>query len=311
MRGKGWTLDDAPSQRGRVAVVTGANSGIGLESARQLAGLGARVVLACRDLTAAGAARDDLAASVPGADLHVVRLDLSDLASVRECAARLCADLEVIDLVINNAGVMRNRRELTVDGFEMDFGTNFLGHYALNGLLLGPVSAAENGRFVTVGSTVSRAGLIDFDDLTMDCGFSAARAYSRAKLAQLVYAVELQRRLARRAGPGPMSVAAHPGATQSGVMRDQPAVLRWLFTTPTLRIVRRTFIMEAPGGALVSVRAATDPGVLGGQYYGPRGAMGLSGPPIQITLSDKATDPVLGARLWDTAEKLTGVRFEL
>ncbi len=142
---------------------------------------------------------------------------------------------------------MRQRRELTVDGFEMDFGTNFLGHYALNGLLLGAVTAAEAGRFVTVGSKVYRAGLIDFDDLTMDRGFTAARAYSRAKFAQLVYAVELQRRLTR-AGQRALSVAAHPGATQSGVMRDQNALLQWLFTTPSLRWLRRTFIMEASGG---------------------------------------------------------------
>ncbi|MGC4935141.1 oxidoreductase [Gordonia sp. DT30] len=311
MRGRGWGLADAPTQRGRLAVVTGANTGIGLETARQLARLGARVVLACRNPDLAAAAREDIAASVPGADLDIARLDLSDLSSVQDCADRLCADHPVIDLVVNNAGVMRQRRELTRDGFEMDFATNFLGHFALNGLLLGAVSAAAGGRFVTVGSTVYRAGIIDFEDLTMERGFTPARAYARAKLAQLVYAVQLQRRLARRAGPAPMSVAAHPGATQSGVMRDQQAVLRWLFTTPSLRWIRRTFIMEAAGGALITVRAATDPAVLGGQYYGPRGPMGLSGPPVQSSLAEKATDPVLGQQLWETAEKLTGVHFDL
>ncbi|QTI69166.1 oxidoreductase [Gordonia polyisoprenivorans] len=310
MHGRGWGLAEAPSQRGRVAVVTGANSGIGLETARQLAGLGARVVLACRNPRSAAEARDSIAASVADADLDIARLDLSDLASVRECAEKLCAEYPVIDIVIDNAGLMRQRRELTVDGFEMDFGTNFLGHYAFNGLLLGAVTAAEAGRFVTVGSKVYRAGLIDFDDLTMDRGFTAARAYSRAKFAQLVYSVELQRRLTR-AGHRALSVAAHPGATQSGVMRDQNALLRWLFTTPSLRWVRRTFIMEAPGGALITVRAATDPAVLGGQYYGPRGALGFSGPPVQIPLAEKATDPALGRQLWECAEKLTGVHVDL
>ncbi|NDK88183.1 SDR family NAD(P)-dependent oxidoreductase [Gordonia desulfuricans] len=305
-----WTPADAPSQRGRVAVVTGANSGIGLETARQLAGLGARVVLACRNPDAAARARDDIAATVTGAQLEIVRLDLSDLSSVRECADELLAEHPSIDLLINNAGLMRQRRELTADGFEMDFGTNFLGHFALTGRLLPLLTAAEAGRIVTVGSKVYKAGVIDFDDLTMERGFSTARAYSRAKLAELVFAVELQRRLERRPGRSPISVAAHPGATQSGVMRDQ-AVLGWLFTTPSLRWIRRTFIMEAPDGAAVTLRAATDPAVLGGQYYGPHGVFGFSGPPAQEVLTEKATDPVLGEKLWGTAEKLTGVSYEL
>ncbi|MGV9669735.1 oxidoreductase [Gordonia sp. NPDC003504] len=310
MARNGWGLADAPSQRGRVVVVTGANSGIGLETARQFALLGAHVVLACRNPRSAAAARDDIAATVPGAHLDTVGLDLSDLSSVRDCADTLIADYPVIDVLVNNAGLMRQRRELTVDGFEMDFGTNFLGHFALTGHLLGALRSAPAARIVTVASKVYKAGLIDFDDLTMEHGFSAARAYARAKFAQLVFAVELQRRLSRSAG-SPISVAAHPGATQSGVMRDQAATVRWLFTTPSLRWLRRTFIMETPGGALISLRAATDPGVLGGQYYGPRGPFEFSGPPVQVTLTDKATDPVLGQQLWDTAGKLTRVDFGL
>lgn len=306
-----WTLLDAPSQRGRVAVVTGANSGIGLETARQLALLGAHVVLACRNPDSAVAARDDIASTVPGALLDTVRVDLSDLSSVRECADTLISRYPVIDILVNNAGLMRQRRELTVDGFEMDFGTNFLGHFALTGQLFDALSAAPEGRVVTVGSKAYRAGSIDFDDLSMERSFSAAGAYSRAKLAQLVFAVELQRRLARGAGGSPISVAAHPGATQSGVMRDQAAILQWLFTTPSLRMVRRTFIMEAAGGGLVSVRAATDPAALGGQYYGPGGTFGFSGPPVLGTLTDQVTDPVLGQRLWETAEKLTGVNYRI
>lgn len=310
MSSSGWTLADAPSQRGRVAVVTGANSGIGFETARALARLQAQVVLACRNPDAAQAARDAIVAEIPDARVETVTLDLGDLSSVRAAADELVTRFSVIDLLINNAGVMRQRREFTPDGFEMDFGTNFLGHVALTGLLLGPLLTADAARVVTVGSKVYRAGVVDLDDLTMARGFSPARAYSRAKLAQLMFAVELQRRLDASGRPA-MSVAAHPGATQSGVMRDQASWLRWLFTTPSLRWIRRTFIMETEGGALISIRAATDPGVEGGQYFGPGGRLGFSGSPVVESLAAKATDPRACAALFDTAEKLTGVRFDL
>ncbi|MFT4126590.1 MAG: oxidoreductase [Gordonia sp. (in: high G+C Gram-positive bacteria)] len=306
----GWSLRDAPSQAGRVAVVTGANSGIGRETARQLAGLGAHVVLACRNPLAADEARDDIAATVPGASLEVVRLDLGDQSSVADCADTLRSAHPAIDLLINNAGVMRRHRELTVDGFEADFGTNFLGHFALTARLLPALTAAPSARVVTVGSKASGVGGIAFDDLPMDRSFSAARAYSRSKLAQMVFAVELQRRLDRH-DENLISVGAHPGATQSGVMRDQSAWLQWLFTARSLRWLRRTFIMAAPDGALVTVRAATDEAAVGAQYYGPRGLTGFSGPPVAVGFPAAAGDPVLGEKLWETAEKMTGLSFGL
>lgn len=306
-----WVLADAPSQRDRVAVVTGANSGIGLETARLLALLGAHVVMACRSEESAIAARDDIASSVPGALLEIESVDLSDLSSVRDCAQHLRRNHSSIDILVNNAGVMRQRRELTVDGFEMDLGTNCFGHFALTGLLMGSLTAAPSARVVTVGSKVYKAGAIDFDDLGMERNFSPARAYARAKLAQLVLAVELQRRLDRAGRGSPISVAAHPGATQSGVMRDQAAWLQWLFTAPSLRWIRRTFIMETQGGALISVRAATDPAITAGQYLGPDGVLGFSGPPAVESLTAKATDPALGESLWEAAEKLTGVHYDL
>lgn len=307
-------MADAPPMNGAVVVVTGANSGIGLETTRHLARLGARVVMACRNPASAETARVDVLGSVPDGDVSIVHVDLGDLASVRAAAKEIAATHPSVDVLINNAGVMAGQRELTADGFEMDFGTNFLGHFALTGLLLDVLAATGRGgrrsRIVTVGSKVSRAGVIDFDDLRMDRGFTPGKAYSRAKLAQTVFAIELQRRLAAAGVTSPLSVVAHPGATHSGVMREQRG-LRWLFTTPSLRRVRRTFIMDGPEGALSSVRAATDPGVLGGQYYGPRGRGGLSGPPELTQLSPTVNDLDLARRLWDTAEELTGVEITL
>ncbi|MGV9714005.1 oxidoreductase [Gordonia sp. NPDC003424] len=311
MSQKGWSAADAPSMAGRTAVVTGANSGVGLATARHLATLGAHVVMACRNVDAAADARDGIVAGVPDARLELVALDLADLASVRKAAAEIAAAHPAIDVLINNAGVMAGHRELTADGFEMDFGTNFLGHFALTGLLIGSLYAAPAARVVTVSSNVHGAGVIDFDDLRMDRSFNPARAYARSKLAQLVGAIELQRRLADRGRTGTMSVAAHPGSTHSGVMRNQGRVLSWLFTTPSLRPIRRTFIMDGPEGALPSLRAATDPSVLGGQYYGPSGLLGSSGPPIVVAPNRKAFDAELAVTLWNNAEQLTGVEYAL
>lgn len=305
----GWSAADAPTMVGRTAVVTGANSGVGLATARHLVTLGARVVMACRNVEAAMSARAEVLDNVPGATIDIVRIDLSDLASVRSAAAELGASHQVIDVLVNNAGVMAGRRELTGDGFEMDFGTSFLGHFALTGLLLPTLLGARAGRVVTIGSAVHRAGEIDFGDLAMDRSFTPAKAYARAKLAQLVFTMELQRRLVAAGHTTPISVAAHPGATHSGVMRDQGSALRWLFTAPSLYRVRSTFVMDGPAGALPSLRAATDPAALGGQYYGPAGPLQLTGPPVVVAPSSKVFDADLAHRLWNVAVKLTGVDY--
>ncbi|MEE3852915.1 oxidoreductase [Gordonia sp. LSe1-13] len=305
----GWGPSQAPRMDGRVVVVTGANSGIGFETVRHLAGLGAHVVMACRNVDTASAARSDVLNSFPDGQVSVVQTDLSDLSSIRKAADEIIATHPVVDVLINNAGVMAGHRELTVDGFEMDFGTNFLGHFALTGRLLPRLLAAESGRVVTVGSNAHRGGKVDFDDLDMSRSFSTSNAYRRAKFSQLVFAVQLQRRLTMAGHSTPISVAAHPGATHSGVMRDSGKVLSWLFTTPSLHWIRRTFIMEGPQGALPSVRAATDPTAIGGQYYGPSGPLELSGPPVLVRPSPRVQDPGLGKRLWEVGEDLTGVRY--
>lgn len=306
----GWTLADAPPQTGRVAVVTGANSGIGREIALGLATLGARVVLACRNPQTSAEARDDIVGKVPGAELELVDLDLASLNSVHDAAAEIRRRHPRLDLLVNNAGVMRARRELTPDGFEMDFGTNYLGHYALTGLLTDRLLAADSARVVTVGSHVHRAGSIDFADLPMDRSFSTAAAYSRAKLAQMLFAMELDRRM-RSAEVSAISLAAHPGGTRTGVMREQSRLLQWAYHAPSLRWLTDRFIMDPPDGALPVLRAATDPKAQGGEYYGPVGSLGLVGPPVLVEPSVKAKDRDVAARLWDIGAELTGVTIDL
>lgn len=319
-----WSVSDAPDLSGRTAVVTGANSGVGLATAGHLAHLGARVVLACRNVEAAERARDAIVADARSGglgsrigpdsqispDIDIVQVDLSELDSVRRAADELVERFPTIDILVNNAGVMRAEREVTKDGVEMDFATNFLGHFALTGLLLGPLRAARGARIVSVCSKLSTVGRLDPDDLAMTTGYSAAAAYSRSKLAQAIFAVALQRRLALLGDGAPSSVLAHPGATHSGVMRDQ-GVLSWLFSTPSLRWVRRTFIMDPAEGALSSVRAATDPGLLGGQYIGPGGFLELSGAPVLVAPPEETDDLRLARALWEAAEKATGVGFDL
>ncbi|MCB1294409.1 MAG: SDR family NAD(P)-dependent oxidoreductase [Gordonia sp.] len=305
--GAGWTLADAPRLDDKTAIVTGANSGLGLETARGFARLGATVVLACRNLDAAKTASDDIAGTVADARLEIVHLDLSDLESVREAADLIRDNHRKIDILVNNAGVMSRERQLTADGFELDFGTNFLGHYALTGRLLDRINTSV-GRIVTVTSAVHRKGSIDFDDLPMERGYSVPAAYARSKLAELMFAIELQRRLAADGMAG-ASLASHPGASYSGVMREQNKILNWAFTSPNMRWLLDRFVQEPDQGALPTLRAATDPAAFGGQFYGPSGRLEATGSPVLVSPADRAVDPVAAQKLWDVAEELTGVEY--
>ncbi|MFD7690672.1 oxidoreductase [Streptomyces sp. NPDC059781] len=298
----GWTADRIPDQRGRTAVVTGANSGLGLVTADELARHGARVVLAVRD-TAAG----EEAARRIGGDVEVRELDLASLDSVRAFAAKLAADHPVIDLLVNNAGlVLLGPRRSTVDGFELHLGTNMLGHFALTGLLLDRLAAAREPRVVGLSSITHKNAHLDFDDLMSERDYRAASAYGRSKLATTVFGIELDRRL-RAAGSPVVSVLAHPGLTRTnltprawehrGRLGQLIARLGLLVTQPVER------------GALPQLRAATDPGVRGGQFFGPSGFFETRGRVTEARLSREASDPAVGERLWTTAEELTGVSY--
>ncbi|GAA5157691.1 SDR family NAD(P)-dependent oxidoreductase [Pseudonocardia eucalypti] len=299
-----WTEADIPDQRGRVAVVTGANTGLGLETARALATHGASVVLAVRNLDKGKDAAARITAAAPGADVTVQELDLSSLASVRAAAGELNSRYERIDLLINNAGVMYTPKSKTADGFELQFGTNHLGHFALTGLLLDRVLAAPGSRVVTVSSIGHRIrASIHFNDLQLDRDYGRVTAYGQAKLSNLLFTYELQRRLAAR-GDDAIAVAAHPGASNTELARNSPRPLVVL-----ANVLGPLFTQSAAMGALPSLRAATDPGVRGGEYYGPDGLGETRGYPKLVKSSARSHDVEVARRLWTVSEELTGVSY--
>ncbi|HEX4980206.1 MAG TPA: SDR family NAD(P)-dependent oxidoreductase [Ilumatobacteraceae bacterium] len=298
-----WTASDMPDQTGRLAVVTGANTGLGLETARALAASGASVVLAVRNLDKGKAAAAAITADHPGAEVVVQLLDLSSLDSVRAAAEGLRVAHAQIDLLINNAGVMYTPRTTTVDGFELQFGTNHLGHFAFTGLLLDRLLAVAGSRVVTVSSVAHRIrARIDFDDLQAARGYNRVAAYGRSKLANLMFTYELQRRLAS-ADSTTIAVAAHPGVSNTELVRS-PRVLHALNAA-----FGRLVSQSASMGALPTLRAATDPAVIGGQYYGPDRFRELRGHPKLVESSRQSHDADIQRRLWAVSEDLTGVTY--
>ncbi|OON31291.1 MULTISPECIES: oxidoreductase [unclassified Micromonospora] len=295
-----WTADHIPDQRGRVAVVTGANSGLGLVTATELARHGARVVLAVRD-TAAG--RE--AARRIGGETEVRELDLASLASVRAFAATLVADHPRIDLLVNNAGaVLLGPRRTSADGFELHLATNLLGHFALTGLLLESLAAARQARVVSLSSLTHRTARLDFADLMYERNYRGSAAYGRSKLATTVFGVELDRRL-RAAGSPVVSVLAHPGLTRTNLTPRA-----WAHRGRAGRAVARLGLLTTQSvqqGALPQLHAATAPGVRGGQFFGPARLWETWGPVAEARLGRGAADPAAGKRLWAAAEELTGV----
>ncbi|HEX3826000.1 MAG TPA: SDR family NAD(P)-dependent oxidoreductase [Sporichthyaceae bacterium] len=299
-----WSERDVPAQRGRIAVVTGANTGLGFETARVLAQRGAEVVLAVRDPERGKQAADRLAAAAPGATVAVQQVDLASLASVRSAAAELAARYPRIDLLINNAGVMYTPRQKTADGFEMQFGTNHLGHFALTGLLLDRLLSVPGSRVVTVSSIGHRIrARIHFDDLQWERSYDRVAAYGQSKLANLMFTYELARRLAARSADT-IAVAAHPGGSDTELMRHSPRLLQM-----AVPILGRLILQSAAQGALPILRAATDPAVLGSQYYGPDGLGQTKGHPRLVSSSARSHDGAAQRRLWAVSEELTGVSF--
>ncbi|HEY3529537.1 MAG TPA: oxidoreductase [Nocardioides sp.] len=303
-----WTAQDVPDQDGRVAVVTGANAGIGRETAGVLALRGATVVLACRDVAQGERAARGLRTRA-GVDqqLPVVSLDLASLRSVRAAADEIRSRFSRIDLLINNAGVMAIPFQLSADGIELTFATNHLGHFALTGLLLDRLTDTRGSRVVTVSSNAHRRGEPDFEDLRSARGYRPGAAYDRSKLANVLFSFELQRRLGAALVPT-VSVAAHPGNARTSLWRSSSWLERALLA-PRLRFATGWLAQSAEQAALPTLRAAVDPAVRGGDYVGPAGRFGYTGPPVRVEPSHKAKDLNAQERLWQISEELTGVTY--
>jgi NAD(P)-dependent dehydrogenase (short-subunit alcohol dehydrogenase family) len=308
-----WSPSDIPALDGRRAIVTGANGGLGLQTVLELARHGAAVTLAVRDTDRGTTAAARISSEVPGAALRVEPLDLADQASIRAFAAREDAAGEPLDLLINNAGIMATPPRLTADGFELQFGTNHLGHFALTGLLLGRLKAAPAPRVVTVSSQAHRLGSIDFDDLNWERSYGPWKAYGRSKLSNLLFARELQAR-ADAAGLPLRSLAAHPGYSSTHLQTTGPGMSGGLLGAANAwagRIGNVLIATKDSYGAQPTLYAATHPEVPGGAFVGPtrlgqtRGAIGVVRP------NAAAQDSAVASRLWDVSEELTGVSFGL
>ncbi len=304
-----WDLSDVPDQTGRTAVVTGATAGIGRETAKGLARAGAFVVLACRDRARADALASEIEREAyPGTAL-VVELDLASLASVERAAAAIRERVERIDLLINNAGVMSIPFARSVDGYELTFATNHLGHFALTGLLIDLLNGSSAARVVTVSSVAHRRAEADLGAVNSEEAYTPGRAYDRSKLANLMFAYELQHRLAA-AGAGTVSLACHPGIVRSDLWRTSSRFERVLLS-PALRPLTFWLAQDAAAGALPTLRAALDPAASGGEYYGPSGRFEYTGSPARVTSSPVSHDRDAQRKLWELSEELTGIAYPL
>ena len=295
-----WSAADMPPQDDRIALVTGANRGLGLELATELARAGARVVMACRDAMRAQDALGKVQQRVPNAQVELMTLDLADLASVRSFAQAFNAKFPRLDILCNNASAIMVPLSKTRDGIEMHMGVNHFGHFALVGLLLDKLNAAVAARVVNTSSLAHRmTPRLDLDDLAWERKpYQVMHAYGQSKLAALVYTYELDRRL-KRAGSGVAAVAAHPGYSATNL--DMGGFF--------MRLSTRLFAQAPATGALPALYAATMPGVRGGDYYGPGGYKELGGPPKKVEAREEAHSGTLAARLWALSEQLTGVRY--
>ena len=294
-----WTEKNIPNVEGKVTVVTGANSGIGYEAARALADKGARVVMACRNLDKANEAARTIRRKNPNASVEVMKLNLGDLELVRHFAKDYKARFDRLDLLINNAGVMVPPYGKTKDGFEMQFGVNHLGHFALTGRLMETLLDTPGSRVVTVSSGAHRMGKINFNDLQWEREYKPWAAYGQSKLANLLFTFELQDRL-RAAGAETKAVAAHPGYSGTNLQQHS-----------RLSQMGNRFVAQSPAmGALPTLRAATASDVRGGDYYGPDGWMEMRGEPERVGASDAAYKKSTGVKLWEVSESLTGVHYD-
>jgi NAD(P)-dependent dehydrogenase (short-subunit alcohol dehydrogenase family) len=304
-----WTAADVPDQVGRTVVVTGATSGLGLASAKALAAAGARVLLAVRNPAKADGARDEVAIEASAAEPEVVVVDLADLESVRAAATEIAERVPALDVLMNNAGVMALPRASTAQGFEMQLGTNHLGHYALTGLLLPSLLAAPEARVVTTSSNMHKAGRMRWDDLHGERRYRRWPAYGQSKLANLLFTYELDRR-ARAAGRDLAAVAAHPGYAATHLMAAGPEASGRAFVGQVMELGTSLFAQSSTDGARPQIYAATMPDVRGGDYFGPDGVGEMRGAPVRVTSTRRARDREAATRLWEVSERLTGVVYD-
>jgi len=303
-----WNAADIPPLDGRTAVITGATGGLGYETALALAGAGAEVVVTGRNEAKGRLALQDIRNTFPDARIAYENLDLAKLSSIADFAARFAASHGSLDLLINNAGVMALPvRQATPDGFEMQLGTNYLGHYALTAHLLPLLRRGQHPRVVNLSSLAHRSGKIDFDDLHGLRSYTPWKAYTQSKLAMLMFALELQRR-SDAAGWGLMSNAAHPGFARTDLIANGPGASGLLWHVS--RLLQPYVSHSAAEGALPTLFAATSPEAKAGGYYGPNGFYEMKGPPAPAKIMPQAKDAAVAARLWDVSAMLTGVTFD-
>jgi NAD(P)-dependent dehydrogenase (short-subunit alcohol dehydrogenase family) len=303
-----WSVADIPDLTGRTAVVTGANGGLGLETARALAGAGAKVVMAARNQEKAAEAEVQIRGGLPDASLEIVELDLGSLASVNEAAARILASHQTIDILVNNAGVMGIPERKTADGFEMQFGVDHLGHFALTALLMPALLRANAARIVTVTSTAHHMGrAVDPDNPHLHGRYGPWRAYGQAKLANFHFGLGLNQ-LLEDAGAPAASLIAHPGLSNTDLQAVSVAETDGGFSQRFFHGLAGSTGMSPAQGALSQLRAATDPGARGGQFYGP--LFVNNGPPVRKPVLRRLGMKRAVGRLWEVSERETGLKIE-
>ncbi|AQL43074.1 short-chain dehydrogenase [Halorientalis sp. IM1011] len=307
-----WTTADMPDLSGDTVIVTGANSGLGFEGTRAFAEAGATVVLACRSVDRGESAADEIRTEVPAADLDVMELDLGDLDSVETFAESFSDAYDDLRVLCNNAGVMAIPRSETADGFETQFGVNHLGHFALTGHLLDTLRETDGeSRVVTQSSGLHENGEMRFDDLQGERDYDEWGAYGQSKLANLLFAFELDRRLDAAGIEGITSLGCHPGYADTNLQRRGPEQAGSTIRLAMMKVANAVLAQDAATGALPMLYAATAPDLSGGEYVGPSGFMNMRGPPAEDTPSREARDPERARRLWEVSEDLTGVTYDL
>lgn len=298
-----FNLTEIPSQKGRVALITGANTGLGFETARAFARTNMKVILACRSVEKCARAKELILKEIPDADIEMMKVDLSRLASVREFSSEYSRRFNRLDILVNNAGIMIPPYSKTEDGFESQMGVNYFSHFLLTGLLLDVITRTPGSRIVSLASIAHRKGFINFEDLSWEKRYSPLVAYRQSKLACLVFSFELQRRL-EKASYKTLSVAAHPGMSVTELVRHFPKLLMYIAKPLT------AFVTHSPEkGALPTVYAALGDDVRGGEYFGPQGNSEWTGKPGRAVAMPHSLDEKLGRRLWEVSEKLTGIKY--